>query len=224
MITSRANAKIKWVRSLQAKRADREAAGVFVVEGSRLLEEAAHSATPAQLVLHTEELDARGQAAVAALRQQGTSVEAVTPEVMAAASEAQSPPGLLPVVPMPHLPVPSPLTFALVLDRLGDPGNLGTILRTAAAAGVQAAYLAPGTVDPYNPKVVRAAMGAHFHLPLVAAEWEALPGLARQPDDIALLQHSSGTTGLQKGVALSHRAVLRQRSSPPSPGASPPSG
>ncbi|MCC7360989.1 MAG: RNA methyltransferase [Anaerolineales bacterium] len=175
MITSRANAKIKWVRGLQARRAEREAAGVFVVEGVRLLEEAAHSAAPAHLVLHTADLDTRGRAAVEALKQQGAPVEAVTPEVMAAASDAQSPPGLLAVVPLPRLPLPAPLTFALVLDRLGDPGNLGTVLRTAAAAGVQAVFLTPGTVDPYNPKVVRAAMGAHFHLPLVAADWAALP-------------------------------------------------
>jgi TrmH family RNA methyltransferase len=94
---------------------------------------------------------------------------------MAAAADTHTPSGLLAVVPMPRRAVSAPLTFALVLDRLGDPGNLGTVLRTAAAAGVQAVLLTPGTVDPFNPKVVRAAMGAHFHLPIVAAEWEALP-------------------------------------------------
>ncbi len=176
MITSRANAKIKFVRGLQAKRAEREAAQLFVVEGVRLLEEAVQAGTAAHLVLHTEALDPRGQAAVAALAALGAPVEVVTPEVMAAAADTQTPPGLLAVVPLPKLALPTPLTFALVLDRLGDPGNLGTMLRTAAAAGVQAVFLAPGTVDPYNPKVVRAAMGAHFHLPLVAAGWDALPG------------------------------------------------
>lgn len=177
MITSRANAKVKWVRGLQAKRAEREAAQSLVVEGVRLCEEAAQAGAVAHLVLHTADLDPRGQAAVAALAALGAPVEAVTPEVMAAASEAQTPPGLLAVVPLPALPLPTPLTFALVLDRLGDPGNLGTILRAGAAAGVQAVFLTPGTVDPYNPKVVRAAMGAHFHLPLRAADWAALPGL-----------------------------------------------
>ncbi|MCS6911107.1 MAG: RNA methyltransferase, partial [Anaerolineales bacterium] len=61
-----------------------------------------------------------------------------------------------------------------VCDRIADPGNLGTILRTADAAGVEAVFLAPGTVDAYNPKVVRAAMGAHFHLPVLATTWEEL--------------------------------------------------
>jgi TrmH family RNA methyltransferase len=53
-----------------------------------------------------------------------------------------------------------------VADGLADPGNLGTLLRTALAAGAEAAFLTGQTVDPYNPKVVRGAMGAHFHLPI----------------------------------------------------------
>jgi TrmH family RNA methyltransferase len=100
---------------------------------------------------------------------------------MAAASDTQTPPGLLAVLPMPALAPPAPLTLALVLDALADPGNLGTLLRTALAAAVQVVFLAPGSVDPFNPKVVRGAMGAHFHLPIIAAGWEpiaqALSGL-----------------------------------------------
>ena len=71
-------------------------------------------------------------------------------------------------------PLPAALSFALVLDRIGDPGNLGALLRTADAAGLQAVFLAPGTVDAYNPKVVRSALGAQFHLPLAQATWEEL--------------------------------------------------
>jgi len=62
------------------------------------------------------------------------------------------------------------LNLALIADRISDPGNLGTILRTALAAEVDAVFLNPGTVDPFNPKVVRGAMGAHFHLPIVQME------------------------------------------------------
>jgi TrmH family RNA methyltransferase len=60
------------------------------------------------------------------------------------------------------------LSLAVVADGIADPGNLGTLLRTAWAAGVEAVFLTPGTVDAYNPKTVRSAMGAHFHLPLVS--------------------------------------------------------
>lgn len=174
MITSSANPKVKFVRGLQAKRAAREAEGLFVVEGVRLVEEAANAAAPPRLVFHTADLDPRAQAVLQRLAARGAQVEAVTPAVLAAASDTQSPQGLLVLAPMPALPAPAALTLALVLDGLGDPGNLGAILRAASAAGVEAVFLAPGTVDPYNPKVVRAAMGAHFHLPIIAANWDDL--------------------------------------------------
>ncbi len=174
MITSAANPKIKLVRALQTKRGRREAEQAFVVEGVRLVEEAARAGVAARLVLHAAGLDARSQAALEQLARLGGEVETVAAEVLAQASDTQAPQGLLAVLPWPVLGLPSPLSFALVLDRLGDPGNLGTVLRAAEAAGAQAVFLAPGTVDVYNPKVVRAAMGAHFHLPIVAAGWEAL--------------------------------------------------
>jgi TrmH family RNA methyltransferase len=70
-----------------------------------------------------------------------------------------------------HEPRPGPI---LVLDQLRDPGNLGTILRSAEAAGAGEVVLAPGTVDLYNPKVVRGAIGAHFRLPVADLEWPAI--------------------------------------------------
>jgi TrmH family RNA methyltransferase len=62
----------------------------------------------------------------------------------------------------------------LILDGLRDPGNLGTILRTAAAAGIDAVLLAPGSVDPYNDKALRAGMGAHFRIPVVSQKWDEI--------------------------------------------------
>jgi len=176
MITSASNEKIKLVRALQAQRRAREKEQLFVLEGVRLLEEALHAQVTVRLVLHTDALDARGRAVVNQLARLGASIEAVTPAVMAAVSADQTPPGLLAVAPFAAVAAPAPaeLSFALVLDRIGDPGNLGTLLRTADAAGVQAVFLAPGTVDAHNPKVVRAGMGAHFHLPIISATWAQL--------------------------------------------------
>ena len=174
MITLVANPKVKLVRNLQARRSTRETEGLFVVEGVRLAEEAARAAATPRLVLHTAGLDARGQAALEQLAARGAQVESVSDEVLAAASDTEAPQGLLAVVPIAPPAIPASLTLALVLDGLSDPGNLGTILRTADAGGVEAVFLAPGTVDAYNPKVVRAAMGAHFHLPIVAAGWDEL--------------------------------------------------
>lgn len=174
LIASPANSTIKHVRALQAKRREREREQAFVIEGVRLFEEAARANVPAKLILHTADLDARSRAALEALAGAGAAVHPVSPGAMTAASDTETPSGLLAVVPIPRHAPPAMLTFALVLDRLADPGNLGTLLRTAEAAGVEAVFLAPGTVDAYNPKVVRAAMGAHFHLPIVEATWETL--------------------------------------------------
>jgi TrmH family RNA methyltransferase len=63
----------------------------------------------------------------------------------------------------------------LIPDQVRDPGNLGTILRAAWAAGVWKVLLPPGTVDPLSPKVLRAAMGAHFYLPILRLSWEESP-------------------------------------------------
>jgi TrmH family RNA methyltransferase len=174
VITSTSNPKIKFVRALQAKRIDRESENLFVVEGIRLVEEALQAAAKPDLVLYTPHPPPRVEAAVQELARRGAQVDVVDRKVMAAASDTQTPQGLLAVVSMALLPVPQNLSLALVIDGLADPGNMGTILRSASAAGVEAVFFGPGTVDPYNPKVVRAAMGAHFHLPLVYADWAGL--------------------------------------------------
>ena len=96
----------------------------------------------------------------------GARIKPVTAPVMAALSDTVTPSGVLAVVPMPECLLPQPLTWALILDRLRDPGNLGTILRSAAAVGVECVMCTKGTVDAFNPKVVRAGMGAHWALRL----------------------------------------------------------
>ena len=92
--------------------------------------------------------------------------------VLKACSGTETPQGLIAVLPFPRLPIPSNPKMILIADSLRDPGNLGTLLRSAAAAGVQAALLPPETADAFAPKVVRAGMGAHFHLPIRELEWE----------------------------------------------------
>ena len=72
------------------------------------------------------------------------------------------------------LQLPPGRSALLILDAVQDPGNFGTLVRTAEALGAAAAVVLPGTVDPWNPKAVRAAVGASFRIPMVAAEWDAL--------------------------------------------------
>jgi TrmH family RNA methyltransferase len=98
--------------------------------------------------------------------------------VFATLVETITPQGIAAVVVQPQLPLPAQPTLILVLDQLRDPGNAGTLLRSGEAAGVDLVLFAPGTVDPFNDKVVRAAMGAHFRLPLRScADWAAVQSL-----------------------------------------------
>jgi len=90
---------------------------------------------------------------------------------MKQASDVETPPGLLAVLPQPALPVPTAPSFVLALDGMNNPGNLGSALRAAAAAGVDGVVLPPNTVDPFNPKVLRGGMGAHFRLPSQRLDW-----------------------------------------------------
>ena len=139
---------------------------MFVIEGLRLSEEALAAGGVPRLVLHTDEPDERRGRLIDAFAARGAHMLLVSEKVLRACATTESPQGLVAVVPLPNPPVPDLCTLALVADGLADPGNLGALLRTALAAGVEAVFLTSGTVDPYNPKVVRAGMGAHFRLPI----------------------------------------------------------
>jgi TrmH family RNA methyltransferase len=194
MITSTKNPKIHFTRSLNAQSRARREAQAFVVEGVRLAEEALQAGWTAQLVLYTGDLSERGRAVVDGFAARGAPVEAVTPRVLESASDTQTPQGLLVVLITRALPLPPNPDFILVADGLRDPGNLGTVLRTAHAAGVQAVLLPPGAVDPFAPKVVRAAMGAHFRLAVHHLSWPDVRDYltAREPRPRAYLADAQG--------------------------------
>jgi TrmH family RNA methyltransferase len=176
MITSTANASVKAVRKLQNQKRVRHDERRFVLEGMRLVEEVLWASLVPTLVFYTEALagEGRGKALLATLRGLGAPCTMVSEYVMEHCSDTVTPQGILAVLPFLDLAPPQPPTFVLIVDRLRDPGNLGTLLRTALAAGVEQVMLAPGTVDFSNPKVVRSAMGAHLQLPIVDADWDAI--------------------------------------------------
>ena len=174
MITSTQNPKIKWIRSLQAHSRFRREEGAFIVEGVRLSEEALAAGWAPQLVLYTDDLSERGKEVLNGLSTSGATITPVATHVMRAASDTQTPQGILAVFPMQSSPLPAELDFVLIPDMIRDPGNLGTILRTAAAAGVDAVLLPVGSTDSFAPKVLRSGMGAHFHLPIQVLSWKEI--------------------------------------------------
>lgn len=174
MITSTKNPKVQWVRRLQRKGKQRQAEGVFVLEGVRLVEEAFNSHWKVEFLAYTDDLGSRGKEIVEAYQEIDAQVQVVSPHVMQAMSDTKSPQGILAVVKMQTLPVPGQLDFVLILDQIREPGNLGAILRSATAAGVQVVHLTPETVDPYSPKVLRAGMRAQLNLPIQSNTWDEI--------------------------------------------------
>jgi TrmH family RNA methyltransferase len=176
MITSVNNDRVKLVRALQSRRRERARENAFVIEGYRLAQEAIRAGASIREVYYVEAFadNADGAALIASFSKLGAVATEVSPQVMAAMSDTETPQGILAVLPVVVREAPEHLSSLLVIDGLNTPGNLGAVLRTAAAAGVEAVALAPGTVDPTNPKVVRGAMGAHFRLPIVQWNWETI--------------------------------------------------
>jgi RNA methyltransferase, TrmH family len=103
----------------------------------------------------------------------------LAPNVIERVASTESPQPVLAVVAMRPTTVPTEATFVLVADRLADPGNAGTIIRSAEAAGADAVVLTPGSVDPYNSKVVRASAGSLFRIPVLEATLDSLSGFRR---------------------------------------------
>lgn len=189
MITSRQNPKIKQIRKLNSGAKHRTQAGRFAVEGIRLLEEAQHSKIKPEWVIHTEDLDHRARQLLENYKDQGTPCEVVTPGVLEGASDTKTPQGVLAVFPLTSLSLPASPDLLVILDSLNDPGNLGTLMRTSLAAGADGVLLTPGCADPFSPKVLRAAMGAHFKLPFRTADWEEITDLTQ---DLTLLLADMG--------------------------------
>jgi TrmH family RNA methyltransferase len=168
------------VRSLR-QRKTRQAEGLFLVEGVRAVEDLLASPLRVRLAVAASSLgDApRGQALLQAVAAQGIALREADERELAALADTETPQGILAVAEIPSagldaIRMEAEPAVVLVLDAVQDPGNFGTLARTAEALGAAGLVALPGTVDPWNPKSVRAAMGSTFRLPVVEAEWDAL--------------------------------------------------
>jgi len=180
MLTSTKNPRIQQIRKLQKSARVRRETGSYLVEGVRLVEEALEAGCRPELILYTENINLRGQKILTGFKNHGVEVQLVSSHVMQAASDTQTPQGILAVLPLLSLPIQKHPNFFMILDGVRDPGNLGTILRTSLAAGVDGVLLPPGGVDPFSPKVVRAAMGAHFQLSINLMDWGGIKSRLRE--------------------------------------------
>lgn len=190
VITSRKNPFLQQVRKLLTSRKAREEAGLFAADGTKLLQEAVRYYPGLDTVILSEGVQAEVPEGVRVIR--------VPEDVMASVSPMETPQGALFLCRLPEKREFIPKPGMLLLDGIQDPGNLGTIVRTADALDIPVALL-EGCADPFSHKVVRASMGAVFRVQPVLTTWEQTREKCRQ-------------AGIRIGVtALSERAKdLRQ--------------
>jgi RNA methyltransferase, TrmH family len=168
-IDSPHNARIVAARALQSTRGRREA-GAFLVEGPHAIGTALASSFAVREVFITDVAADRDLTLLRGLAAAGVTVHTVTDRALRAIGETVTPQGIVAVVKTPAArPVPGAPRLAVVLDRCSDPGNAGTVIRTADAVGADAVLLGGESVDMWSGKCVRASAGSIFHLPVVAA-------------------------------------------------------
>lgn len=170
VITSIRNPFVQRARLLLSDRKEREQQNLAVVEGVRLAEEVVESGLPLAFWLATPDLaeKERGARVLAELARRGVEGALISREVFDRAADTQHPQGLFLAFAPRHRTLADLVPGLVVLaDGLTDPGNLGTLIRTADALGAAGLVTAAGGVDPYSPKVVRSAMGSLFRLPVV---------------------------------------------------------
>ena len=167
MLTSLKNSLVKQIRKLhQAK--ERRAQDLFLCEGTHLLQEALAVDYPLQVVCCTPQWQARHPQLWRLISLQVQRVELVSPEILQSMATTVQPDGVIAIASHkpPSQPLASQLSLGVVLETIQDPGNLGAIIRTAAAVGVDGLWLSDGSVNPDHPKVLRASAGQWFRLPM----------------------------------------------------------
>jgi RNA methyltransferase, TrmH family len=226
MLTTR---EAKELRSLRL-RPNRDRSGRFLAEGVRVVEDLLASGITVRLLVISSSLEdsPRGRSLVHAAESRGVPHRVLSDREFDTFAATESPQGIMTIAEVPGIRGVGDLSFdttpalVLVLDAVQDPGNLGTLVRTAEAFGAAGVIALPGTVDPWNPKSVRAAAGSAFRVPIIQSSWgEALAALrsravrifgaaseggnlpANLPDRVALVVGNEGA-----GISDSVRADL----------------
>ena len=186
-ITSRSNERVKLARALQDAKTRRET-GLHLIEGDKLVLDALASGARVRTVFAREGADAP----------EGVEVIFVSDGVMDAIASAKTPQNLCAVVEMPDTACPKiyPEGLAVVLERLQDPGNVGTVIRTADALGAGCVLLSPDSADPFSPKALRAGMGSTYHLPIYIGTPAVELGRMKEQGFVCICGHLKGSETL----------------------------
>lgn len=172
-ITSPSNPQIKLAGKLRRRR-HRQTHGLCLLEGIRLVQDALAMGAIFRACFLTAPVAAAEPNLIAKLEQM-CPVYLVAGKLLNRISDTVTPQSIVTITALPELPLPQVSDLTCILDGVQDPGNGGTLLRTAAAAGADQVLFGPGCVDPFNTKVLRAAMGAHFRVPVrVLHQWQAV--------------------------------------------------
>jgi RNA methyltransferase, TrmH family len=174
MLTPR---EAKELRALKTRK-NREESGRFLAEGVRLVEDLVASTLSIPWVVTASSLEdsERGRALIEALDRRAIPRRHVPDRDFQALAATEVPQGVIAVAVTPDAALPTtspadPPSAVLLLDAVQDPGNFGTLVRSAEALGALAVVALPGTVDPWNPKAVRSAAGASFRVPILQQSW-----------------------------------------------------
>lgn len=218
-ITSVHNALVAELRALQSPKG-RRAQGLALLEGPHLVAECLRAQVAPATVLYVPDTlrDDRLAGELLALAADGVPVSQTTPAVIARIAATRTPQAIVASVALADLAAEHlrarrrgrARPLLLILDDVSDPGNVGTILRSALAADVDEVWLTPGCADVYAPKVLRAASGAHFHLPLRPdLDWEAIAArLAGSPKVQQVVLADSGAPAEYTALDFTHRTAL----------------
>lgn len=204
-ITSRDNKIIKMARSLHKKKG-RMQTGLYFAEGLRLVKEAL-SYVPSEIdaVIMSEEFVCQNQALTEEIESKISNVYVVSQKLFAELCDTETPQGIAALIKFPKEEADlSSAKYVLILDGVSEPGNMGTIIRTAEAAGIDLICLLEGCVDVYSPKTVRSAMGSLFRMKVMSGDTSFVEELKKK--DFTVI-----ATALYNSVPIEEAKVTGKR-------------
>lgn len=199
-ITSRQNALCGHIKKLNSSRSYRREVGEFIVEGPKLVAEAVQGGGEIRTLVYAEGQPSLGLSNIREVE--------MPADLFGSICDTKTPQGVLAICALPQIDAPDMLPPGryLVLDGVQDPGNVGTIWRTADAFGADGLVLLEGCADPFSPKTVRATMGACFRLPIWEVETANLrPVLGEMPLYVTALREDTEDV---RSAPLTHAAVV----------------